>query len=83
MDAPESSKPREDDENFDNCASYISGFVDGLGPTPGGCPSPDATVGTLIRVYVAYMEKNPKWLDDYRFVGLLRAIREAYPCPTK
>jgi hypothetical protein len=81
MDAPEAAKPRADDENFDNCTAYIGGFIEGRAIV--GCEPPDATFGTLARVYVAYMEKNPKLLDNFRFVGLQLAITDSYPCHLK
>jgi hypothetical protein len=41
------------------------------------------SMGTVIRTYVAYMEKNPKLLEAYRGVGLHMAILEAWACPAK
>ena len=40
-------------------------------------------LGTIVRVYVAYMQKTPKEMDEDKHVGLLHAIVGAYPCPTK
>jgi hypothetical protein len=40
-------------------------------------------LGTLARVYVAYMEKHPKLLDAYKSEGLFDALVDAYPCPVK
>ncbi|MEO6982203.1 MAG: Rap1a/Tai family immunity protein [Edaphobacter sp.] len=67
-----------------SCTSYIDGFTDGLESAPADlvCIS-GASMGTLARVYVAYMQKNPKLLDQYRGVGLLLALSESYPCPLK
>jgi hypothetical protein len=42
-----------------------------------------ASDGTLSRIYVAYMQKNPKLLDEYKGTGLFLALRDAYPCPVK
>jgi|SRR5271170_779436 len=63
------------------CVNYLSGFVDGLS---------DKTVclgtyneGTLARVYVVFMDKHPKYLDQHKAQGLLLALRDAYPCPAK
>jgi hypothetical protein len=63
------------------CIGYISGFSDS---TNGNnvCVS-DATMGTIVRVYVAYMDKNPKLFDAPRAVGVGLALKDAYPCPAK
>jgi hypothetical protein len=39
-----------------------------------------ASVGTLSRVYVAYMQANPKMMDEYESHGLFMAFAVAYPC---
>ena len=81
MDAPITNKPVDDVENFDNCTAYLGGYIEGA--DPGVCPSPEATMGTFVRVYVAYMQKNPKMLDTWRTRGLEAAMRRAYPCRKK
>ena len=47
------------------------------------CLPNEASYGTIIRLYVLYMEKNPKKLDDLPIVGMLYALADAYPCPVK
>jgi hypothetical protein len=79
LDAPDSAKPSADSENFDNCTAYIGGFLEGAA-AEGTCGTVDATIGTIAHVYVAFMDKNPKLLDGYRFTGFHFAFREAYPC---
>jgi hypothetical protein len=37
-------------------------------------------MGTTIRVYVAYMEKNPKLIDEWMITGVLRSLMDNYPC---
>jgi hypothetical protein len=52
------------------CQAYIDGFLDGA--TASGdttiCTE-GATIGTLSRVYVSFMEKNPKLMDEPKLVG--------------
>lgn len=79
MDAPLTHKPAEDNDNFEDCISYIGGYLDGV-QMAGGCQAAPASMGTLARVYVAYMEKNPKMLDQFRGIGLRNALRDSYPC---
>ena len=46
------------------------------------CPD-EASLGTTVRVYLAYMEKNPKLMDKVMIAGVIGALRESYPCPAK
>lgn len=64
------------------CIEYVGGFVDAIGISGHVCFG-DASTGTVIRVYVAYMQKNPKLLDESRGLGLFGAVLDAYPCPAK
>lgn len=42
-----------------------------------------STLGTNIRVYLAYMEKNPRFMDFPTIVGVIFALRETYPSSVK
>lgn len=66
-----------------SCSAYIDGFVDGLSfGKPLFCAK-EASVATMARIYVAYMQKNPKLLDHYKSEGLMLALADAYPCSKK
>jgi len=62
------------------CYAYTQGFVDGTNAEGKAFCLHGATAETVARVYVAYMEKNPKLFDLYKAEGLFRALGEAYPC---
>ena len=83
MDLPTNAGTEEDLEDSRFCQGYLSGFVDlaQLIPSSSICVGEDATAGTLFRVYVAYMEKNPKLMDASMIHGVILALRDAYPCP--
>jgi Rap1a immunity proteins len=71
-------------ELAEQCSAYVQGFIDGFAlQSTSTLYSGDATVGTIIRVYVAYMQRNPKWLDDFKPIGLYIALRTTYPCPKR
>jgi hypothetical protein len=53
---------------------------DGLDMAGKGVCLAGATTGTIARVYVAYMQKNPKMFDVEKSVGLTNALIENYPC---
>ncbi|MBB5066131.1 Rap1a/Tai family immunity protein [Granulicella mallensis] len=64
------------------CYGYIDGITAGLTSMRVACPT-DAALGTLVRVYLVYMEKHPKTLDFAASAGVYGALQEAYPCPVK
>jgi hypothetical protein len=61
------------------CMAYIDGVTSG----DNSICADSASMGTLMRVYVAYMEKNPKMMDEPKNVGAHRAFAVEYPCPVK
>jgi hypothetical protein len=63
------------------CLGYIDAMLD-AGNSLGFCAQ-HATAGTVARVYLVYMEKNPKMLDEQESTGFLSAMQETYPCPAK
>jgi Rap1a immunity proteins len=62
------------------CYAYIQGFVDGTNAEGKSFCLQSATAETVTRVYIAYMEKNPKLFDLYKAEGVFRALSDAYPC---
>lgn len=64
------------------CVDYVSGFVDAAKMSANFCFG-NATVGTVTRVYVSFMQQNPPLLDEERGMGLYGALIIAYPCPVK
>ncbi len=62
------------------CVAYIDGFTDGLNLERDTVCVVGASLGTLSRVYISYMEKNPRLLDEHKVVGLRRALLDIYPC---
>ena len=71
------------------CLGYIDGFLDGRTSSPRAgnhldttktfCWT-DASLDTVIKVYLAFMEKNPKYLDYEKWKTLMMALHDAYPC---
>ena len=58
-----------------------SNAYDGLGFGKHHFCVKEASVATMTRIYVAYMQKNPKLLDHHKSEGLVLALADAYPCP--
>ena len=63
-----------------NCVGYMNGFIEG-GLTK--ICAKDVPTMTMARVFIAYMDKNPKLFDERRSVVLYLALTDAYSCPTK
>jgi hypothetical protein len=64
------------------CLGYVTGLTDALVSKRLVCVS-DGNTTTFVRVYIAYMDKNPKLFDQPINAGVEDAITEAYPCPAK
>ncbi len=73
----------EDSYEGQFCEGYISGINDGLMAEGTSVCTDGAAEGTLIRVYVLYMQQHPKLLDEHLSVGARKAFTEAYPCRAK
>ena len=66
------------------CLAYLDGFTDGLNFTTNVVCVEGASLGTLARIYVAYMQKHPKMMDDSKSIGVTLALVDSYPCaPSK
>ena len=74
-----------DAQNASFCIGYIGGFLDAFtfSRPPHTICARGAVMSTVARVYVAYMQKHPKELDDEMSIGLHNAVLESYPCPSK
>lgn len=68
-----------DSSSANYCIGYVTGFTDAGALTNTLC-LPDATSGTIARVYVRYMEENPKLLDSPALIGFQAAMRGNYHC---
>ena len=66
----------------EDCIQYVAGFTDALTISHQICPPDGVSRATLIRIYIAYMDKYPKLFDQDRAMGLWGALAGAYPCST-
>jgi len=65
------------------CMFYIQGFMDGQDAAGKGACWMNASYETIIKAYVAYMEKHPNVKHMDRRVGVMLALGSAFPCPAK
>jgi len=79
MDSPTANERDLRDGGF--CLGYFRGFGDYNAMASSSICLDRAHTGTAIRVYVAYMEKTPKFLDETMIIGVIYALKDAYPCP--
>jgi Rap1a immunity proteins len=82
MDAPNANAVSNSDYVASEfCRGYFMAFNDFYNVEATTMCLDGASMGTTIRVYVAYMEKNPKLMDAWMITGVGQALRENYPCP--
>jgi len=78
------------------CVSYVSGFVAGVTAHAGFaaykmkqkvptmfCLPEDVEPGQLVRVVLKFVRNNPEDAHRRTDVLIARALREAFPCPSK
>ena len=65
------------------CVGFVNGFTGNLSGAKVGVCTKGASMGLVVKAYVAYMEENPKLMDEDRRIGLGMALRGAYPCPVE
>jgi hypothetical protein len=76
------SNIRPDDlHDSEFCRGYITAFGEFNDMAGTAICLAGSTIGTTVRVYVAFMEKNPKFMDDMMIIGVVHALKETYPCP--
>ncbi len=81
MDNPSAQQTKTEMPGSTYCLGYVGGYIDGLNRLKDAVCVRDATLNTIVRVYVAYMQKNPKLMDEGKALGLLLALTDAYACP--
>jgi hypothetical protein len=85
VDDTKHSEPDEVD-TATKCLRYFQGYTEALAavdePTK-VCLPDSTTIGTVIHVYVRFMDIHPRYLDDRIWQGTYHALIEAYPCKKK
>ncbi len=83
MDLPSlGSASQSDLLNGSYCVGYLNGFVANLTRQTPICTN-SAPVSSLVRAYVAYLDKHPDLLAEDRRVGLGLALADTFPCPAE
>ena len=78
-DISQATQPDLIDGSF--CVGFVNGFTGNLSGAKIGICTNGASMGVVVKAYVAFMDKNPKLMDEDRRVGLGMALQSAYPCP--
>jgi len=67
-----------------SCVAYVAAFRDALSITDkkNVCDDHSLSVGTVVRLYIAYMAAHPRLMDEYKSVGLYVVFRNEFPCKT-
>ncbi|MDR5729717.1 MAG: Rap1a/Tai family immunity protein [Terriglobia bacterium] len=81
MDSPQDPNSGIDDlEDSSFCQGYFSAYTEMNFVLHSSICLGDASLGTEIRVYITYVGKNPRLMDEFPIVGVMRALKDAYPC---
>lgn len=78
-DLSQATQPDLIDGSF--CVGFVNGFTGNLSGAKVGVCTDGSSMGAVVKAYVAYMEKNPRLMNEDRRIGLGLALRGAYPCP--
>ena len=62
------------------CFGYLGGYIDGLNVLKEQVCIHGASLNTIARVYVLYMQKNPTLMEEGRALGLLLSLKSSYGC---
>ena len=81
-DDPASAQAKAELASSTYCFGYIGGYADGLNVLKEQVCLHGASLNTIARVYVLYMQKNPKLMDEGRALGLLLSLKSSYACPS-
>ena len=83
IDSPPSRQEQIDFVPGVACLAYIDGFTDGVNLIKEQICIGGADLGTLARVYVEYLKKNPTLMDQPKNLALTLALENNYPCSKK
>ena len=78
-DISQATQPDLIDGSF--CVGFVNGFTGNLHGTRIGVCTNGSSMGEVVKAYVAFMEKNPRLMDEDRRIGLGMALESTYPCP--
>jgi hypothetical protein len=80
MDDPASQQTKTEMPSSTYCLGYIGGYIDGTNRLGEYVCVRSATLNTVVRVYVAFMQRNPKLMDEAKSLGVLLALKDSYSC---
>lgn len=81
-DDPNSQQARTEMPSSTYCFGYLAGYVDGLNVLMEKACVLGAFVSTVARVYISFMQRNPKLMDEAKHLGVGMALRRPIPAPS-
>ena len=82
MELPDISQATQPDLiNGSFCVGFVNGFTGNLSGAKIGVCTNGSSMGAVVKAYIAFMDKNPRLMNEDRRVGLGMALQNAYPCP--
>lgn len=80
-DDPASAQAKLELASSTYCFGYLGGYIDGLNVLKEQVCLRGASLNTIARVYVHYVQRNPKLMEESRALGLLLSLKSNYGCP--
>ena len=80
-DDPGSQQARTELASSTYCFGYLAGYIDGLNVLTSKACLNGASLNTVARVYVNFMQRNPALLEEAKALGVVLVLKDAYPCP--
>jgi len=80
MDDPNSQQAKTEMSSSTYRLGSVGGYIEDVNRLGQQVCINGASLNAVVRVYVVYMQKNPKLIDAENAVGLLPSL-SAYPCP--
>lgn len=77
---PETVQARAELASSTYCFGYLGGYIDAVNRLKPEVCLRNTSLNAVARVYVAFMDANPKLLDENRAFGVLLATKNAYTC---
>jgi len=81
--SPSSAQAKTELPTSTYCFGYLGGYVDGVNRLGNSICVNSASMDTVALVYVAYMQRTPKLMDEERSLGVQLSLASAYSCPPR
>ena len=80
-DNPNSQQARTELASSTYCFGYLAGYIDALNVLTNKACLNGASLNTVARAYVNFMQRNPALLEEAKALGVVMALKDSFSCP--